>query len=64
MQYTVEMMSRVLAVSASGFYKWLKANPLKDDAVASIKDEIATVYKNQEVRTEVPESLWSLGRAV
>ena len=45
MQYTVEMMSRVLAVSASGFYKWLKANPLKDDAVASIKDEIATVYK-------------------
>ena len=39
------MMSRVLAVSASGFYKWLKANPLKDDAVASIKDEIATVYK-------------------
>ena len=45
MQYTVEMMSRVLAVSASGFYKWLKANPLKVDAVASIKEEIATVYK-------------------
>lgn len=44
-KYSVEMMSNVLKVSPSGYYKWLKFINMRQDAVASIKKEIANIYK-------------------
>lgn len=48
LRYTVDMMSRVLEVSASGYYKWLKTNPIRVDAKASIKEKIAVVYSKSD----------------
>lgn len=45
MQYTVEMMSKVLGVSSSGFYKWLKINPKIAAAKALVKKQVATIFK-------------------
>jgi transposase InsO family protein len=42
------MMSRVLEVSASGYYKWLKTSPIRVDAKASIKKKIAAVYSKSD----------------
>jgi putative transposase len=48
LRYTVDMMSRVLEVSASGYYKWLKTSPNRVDAKASIKKEIAAIYSKSD----------------
>jgi hypothetical protein len=45
MQYTVEMMSKVLGVSSSGFYKWLKINPKIAAAKAVVKKQVITIFK-------------------
>jgi transposase InsO family protein len=39
------MMSRLLNVSTSAYYKWHKMNPLHQQAIATINDEVAAIYK-------------------
>ncbi len=38
-------MSKLLNVSASAYYKWQKMNPLHQQAIAAINDEVAAIYK-------------------
>jgi len=45
-KYSIAMMSRVLGVSNSGFYKWLKTNPLKAQKSASLDAQIKKVFNN------------------
>ena len=39
------MMSRVLSISPTAYYKWRKTNHLHQQAIAAINDEVATIYK-------------------
>jgi transposase InsO family protein len=43
--YDVTMMARVLGVSRSGFYRWLRANPEGSDPWAELKDAILEVWE-------------------
>ena len=44
-EFSVTMMARVLGVSRSGFYRWLKANPGGSDPWAELKEAISEVWE-------------------
>ena len=48
--YAVTMMCRVLEVSRSGFYKWLKANPTGADPWGELKEKIQDVWEESKRR--------------
>jgi len=43
-QYPIAMMSKVLGVSSSGFYKWKKYNPQREKEVGQLDKEIKKEY--------------------
>ena len=48
--YDVKMMARVLGVSRSGFYRWLKSNPDDADPWAALKEAILEVWEGSRRR--------------
>jgi transposase InsO family protein len=48
--YDVKMMARVLGVSRSGFYRWLKANPDGADPWAGLKEAILSIWERSRRR--------------
>ena len=44
-EFSVAMMARVLGVSRSGFYRWLKANPGGSDPWDELKEAISEVWE-------------------
>lgn len=41
-------MSKLIGVSVSAYYKWQKMNPLHQQAIAAINDEVAAIYERSE----------------
>ena len=48
--YDVKMMARVLGVSRSGFYRWLKYNPDGADPWAALNEAILEVWEGSRRR--------------
>lgn len=48
--YGVTMMARVLGVSRSGFYRWLRSNPDGDDPWAGLKEAILGIWEASKRR--------------
>jgi transposase InsO family protein len=43
-EYTVAMMSKVIGVSSSGYYKWLQTNPDRSKRIRELDSEIKVAY--------------------
>ena len=48
--YDVRMMARLLGVSRSGFYRWLKSNPGGGDPWGPLKDAILEIWRGSKGR--------------
>lgn len=48
--YDVTMMARVLEVSRSGFYRWLKSDPSGEDPWARLKEAILEIWRKSKRR--------------